>query len=250
MSFSSGVAALKTCHFWIRFNLDAKVTLQYGYKGFHVFDLKRLFLMNYHIFNLPKLITCKISTNYMVPYILPIFLRISWRPRLQCSKSSRAGVKFEAEDKSCVEEENSQLHEDLADLFISLLNPLDTLDGSISNLHLKLVIECLKNARTPWRELTYGKIAQTFCQCDETLTTEERNEKLMQRWLLPKLTRSINLNVNHRGEREDLCMHVTDGDVEEPDAHNFRLAGEHKSTIDVLSRIWDFHFRLITKPTN
>jgi len=75
-------------------------------------------------------------------------------------------------------------------------------------MHLMLVIEVMRNGTANWKELLFAKIGAKFCSLDLSMPAAARNEVLMQKWLLPKLARTLNLN--HAAEPEELCVTVTE----------------------------------------
>lgn len=156
---------------------------------------------------------------------------------VQCGRSARGGVKFGTEkdaQSDPANDGNNMLHAELADLFITLIAPLDQIDANISKMHLILVIEVMRGQVKLWKELLFTKISTKLCALDESLPSSERNEILMQKWLLPKLARTLNLKTS---PTEQLCVTppTEDTTVEEPTTHNFRL--DRKTDEDVLASI-------------
>ena len=90
--------------------------------------------------------------------------------------------------------------------------PLDQIDGAISRLHLRLVIDVLRNQSESWKEIIFDKVANFTGANQAGTSIEERNEKLMAKWLLPKLAASLRYTkLNESKERTENvynCKHL------------------------------------------
>ena len=122
----------------------------------------------------------------------------------------------------------TELNKDICELVILLLKPLDQMDENLSKMYLIITIDVTENLPVAWKELLFSKISENFTHQVEPFSINERNELLMQKWMIPKLARALKSDVK-KPVNSDLIVEVdTETDQpeiqsEEPEVHNFRL---------------------------